>query len=179
MDVNRLNTGEKIAGAAGLVLFIIMFFSWWGAPDVNVDLGELGGDINLSTGVETSLNAWQAASFLDLIWGLTAILGVTLAALAMTQTQHNLPIALSAVVAGLGILTTVTILYRLIDTPFDLTRKFGVFLGLIAAGALAYGGWKAMEEEGTSFSEQADRVQSRGDSSTSRQDPPPPPSSAS
>ena len=52
----------------------------------------------------------------------------------------------------------------------DVSRKIGVFLGLIAAVGIAYGGWRAMQEEGTSFGDQADRV--GGDN------PPPPPPSA-
>ncbi len=34
-----------------------------------------------------------------------------------------------------------------------------MFLGLIASAGIAYGGWRAMEEEGTSFGDQADRLQ--------------------
>ena len=40
-----------------------------------------------------------------------------------------------------------------------LDRAYGVFLGLIASAGIAYGGWRAMEEEGTSFGDQADRIQ--------------------
>ena len=32
MDFTRLSQGEKIAGIAGILLFIIMFLSWFGAP---------------------------------------------------------------------------------------------------------------------------------------------------
>jgi hypothetical protein len=167
--MDNLRTGEKIAGAAGVALLIIMFLSWWGTPDTieveglgEVSTGGFGGDAN----------AWEAADFLDLIWALTALVAIGLAATAATASQVNLPVALSAVTAGLGILSVVTILFRLLDTPYDLDRKYGVFLGLIAAAGIAYGGWRAMEEEGTSFGEQADRL--GGDSA-----PPPPPPPAS
>ena len=30
MDVNKLNTGEKIAGVSAVLLFIFMFFDWFG-----------------------------------------------------------------------------------------------------------------------------------------------------
>lgn len=159
MDANNLRTGEKIAGAAGLALFIIMFIGWWGAPEVSVDLGSDLGTVTAGGG--ESANAWQAADFLDLVWALTAITGVALALIALSQTRTNLPVALSALVTGLGILSVLTIVYRLIDTPLDATRKIGVFLGLLAAAAVAYGGWKAMEEEGTSFGDQSERLQGR------------------
>jgi hypothetical protein len=85
------------------------------------------------------------------------------AASAMSQTVA-LPVAASAITAGLGILSTILIIYRLIDTPGDADRKYGVFLGLIAAAGIAYGGWLAMQEEGTSFGDQTDRLQGRGTS---------------
>jgi hypothetical protein len=162
--MDSLRTGEKIAGASGLALLIIMFLSWWGAPGDLGDLADLAG-----VDVDTSANAWQLASILDILWFLAAVSGIALAAMAVQSAQVNMPVAMSAITAGLGGLATLTILYRLIDTPYDADRKYGVFLGLIAAAGIAYGGWTAMQEEGTSFSGEADRLQ--GD----RTDPPPPP----
>ncbi|CAN5493055.1 hypothetical protein BH10ACT11_BH10ACT11_00410 [soil metagenome] len=157
MDVNSLRTGEKIAGASGVVLLIVMFLSWWGAPG---QLNELAGLSGVK--LDASFNAWQLASFLDIIWFLTAVSGIGLAVIALQKVQTNLPVALSAIVAGLGVLSVITILFRILDTPFDASRKFGVFLGLIAAAGVAYGGFVAMQEEGTSFSDQADRLQGGG-----------------
>ena len=78
--------------------------------------------------------------------------------------------------AGLGILSVLLIIYRIISPPdggagdlIDISRGIGVYLGLIAAIGIAYGGWTAMQEEGTSFSDQADRFGGGGGS------PPPPP----
>jgi hypothetical protein len=167
--MDNLRTGEKIAGIAGAALLIIMFLSWWGTPDtIEVEgLGEVSTE-----GFGGNANAWEAADFLDIIWFLTAVVAIGLAITAATASQVNMPVALSAITAGMGILSVVTILFRLIDTPYDLDRKYGVFLGLIAAAGIAYGGWRAMEEEGTSFSDQADRL--GGDAP-----PPPPPPPAS
>jgi hypothetical protein len=99
---------------------------------------------------------------------LTAISGIVLAGMALGGSQASLPVAMSAITAGLGFLSVLTIAYRILDTPFDASRKYGVFLGLIAAAGVAYGGWVAMQEEGTSFGDQADRLGGGGD-------PPPPP----
>jgi hypothetical protein len=161
--MDNLSTGEKIAGASGVALIIIMFLSWWGAP------GELG-DLAEAAGIDASANAWQGASFLDIIWFLTAVAAIALAVIAATATTPALPVSMSAVVAGLGILSTLLIIYRLIDPPEDAAREIGAFLGLIAAAGIAYGGWKAMEEEGTSFGEQRDRFDAGGGTA-----PPPPP----
>ena len=108
-----------------------------------------------------------------------------LALISASQTEVDLPVAASAVVAGLGILSVVLIIISIISPPdfgvdlsgsgIDHTRKFGVWLGLIAAVGVAYGGWRAMQEEGTSFGDQADRF--RGPDEGPGATPPPPPSS--
>jgi hypothetical protein len=79
----------------------------------------------------------------------------------------------------------VLILFRIISPPdfgvgdlgdlagVDVGREIGVFLGLIAAAGIAYGGYEAMQESGTSFTAEKDRL--AGD----RDAPPPPPPPAS
>ena len=108
-----------------------------------------------------------------------------------------LPVAVSALTAGLGILSFVFVLFSIINTPsegpIDLDREIWVFVGVVLTAGIAYGGWMGMREEGTSFGEQADRVQDRasgpgdgttgggpagpGDSAPPPPPPPPPPSS--
>lgn len=166
--MDTMSTGEKIAGVSGLALIIVMFLSWWGAPG---DLGELAE----FAGVDTTANAWQGADFLDIIWFLTGVAGITLALMAITATSPAMPVSMSAIVAGLGILSTLLILYRIIDPPSEAGREYGVFLGLLAAIGIAYGGWLAMQEEGTTFGDQTGRA---GDPGPPPSDPgaPPPPS---
>ncbi len=170
MDFTRLSQGEKIAGIAGIALFIIMFLSWFGAPD-----NAFTAAAN-SAGVDTTFNAWQSFDFIDIVLMVTVIAAVGLAVLAMSEAEVGLPVAASAVVAALGALSTVLVLYRILDPPADASRKFGVFLGLIAAAAVAYGGWQAMQEEGTSFSDEAGRVGGGGDAGTGAPPPPATPS---
>ncbi len=170
MDADRLRTGELVAGISAVALFIIMFLPWFG-----FDLGGAAEDAANQLGVsidvpDANFNAWESFDFIDIVLFVTVIVAVAFAvATAMSQTVA-LPVAASAITAGLGILSTVLIIYRLIDTPSDADRKYGVFLGLIAAAGIAYGGWRSMQEEGTSFGDQADRLQGgRGAA------PPPPP----
>jgi hypothetical protein len=163
--MDNLSTGEKIAGIAGVALLLIMFiFDWFSLDAAGFDLG--GG------------NAWEVFSLIDIILFVTSIAAIGLAVSAATSSQVNTPVALSAITAGLGILATLLVLYRIIDPPgsgdaeeagVEIGRSIGVWLGFIAAAAVAYGGWRSMEEEGTSFGQQADRL--GGD-----EPPPPPPS---
>ncbi len=177
MDVNRLNTGEKLAGAAALVLFITMFLSWFGAPDF------AGVDFEGVTGVDVSISAWQAFDFIDLLLLLTVISGIALAVIAAVASTPNMPVALSAITTGIAALSTLFVLYRVIDPPFSLDREYGLFIGLIAVALVTAGGWMSMQAEGTTFGGEADRLQNRGtagggptDTGGSAPPPPPPPS---
>jgi hypothetical protein len=175
MDFTRLTQGEKIAGVSGIALFLIMFiFSWYGV--------EVGGQSVPDTGA----NAWEAFSFIDIVLFVTVVAAIGLVLISASQTEVGLPVAASAVVAGLGILSVVLIIISIISPPdfgvdlsgtgIDHTRKIGVWLGLIAAVGVAYGGWRAMQEEGTSFGDQADRFRGPADEGPGAA-PPPPPSS--
>jgi hypothetical protein len=167
--MDNLRTGEKIAGASGVALILIMFIFDWFTADVGF-------------GVEVGGNAWDTMEVIRFFILLAALAGIALAIISATQSQVDMPIATSALAAGLGGLAVLLILYRLIDPPdggagdlVDIGRGIGVFLGLIAAAGVTYGGWLAMQEEGTSFSGQADRLGGGGD--VPPPPPPPPPSS--
>jgi multidrug transporter EmrE-like cation transporter len=150
MDFSRVRTGELIAGVSGVALFIIMFLTWFELPEVTAQAVEqLGGD--------TSESAWTAFDFIDLVLLLAAVAGVGLTVLAAAQSNVQLPVAASAITAGLGIFATLLVLYRVLDPPSDLDRAYGLYLGLLASAGIAVGGWMAMQEEGTSFGGEADR----------------------
>ena len=129
MDFTRLTQGEKIAGASGLALILIMFiFNWYGV--------EVGGESVPDSGA----NAWEAFGFIDIVLFVTVAAAIGLALISASQTEVGLPVAASAVVAGLGILSVILVLYRIVDTPGDLgaagelldvnvTREIGVWLG--------------------------------------------------
>ncbi|MCB0875868.1 MAG: hypothetical protein KDB46_06700 [Solirubrobacterales bacterium] len=175
MDTNRLNQGEMIAAVSALLLLIVMFiFTWF-----SVDLGS--NDLLSAAGVDTGANAWQAFDFIDIVLFVTILVAVGGALMSANAQSVNTPVAISAITTVLGILSVLLILYRIIDPPgsgdipdgFDISisRGIGVWLGLVLAGGIAYGGWRAMQEEGTSFGDQANRVQGGGGA------PPPPPQS--
>jgi hypothetical protein len=48
--------------------------------------------------------------------------------------------------------------------------RFGIFLALIGAGMIAYGGWQSMQDEGTSFEDARDQLRT----SMGTSDAPPP-----
>jgi len=188
MDINRLSTGMRIAAAAALALLIIMFLPWFGIDQESAteqgaafqegasaeELEEAAAEVaeldDVAAGATSvDFNAWDSFGLIDIILLLIILTVLALAVLRATGNTVNLPVSTSVLIAALGILGTLLILYRLIDTPgvafFDYGREFGVFLGLVAAAAIALGGWRAMQEEGKSFAGEADRLQDRyGDS---------------
>jgi hypothetical protein len=179
MDLTRLTQGEKIAGVSGIALVLIMFiFKWFG-----LEAGAEGFAGTVEGGTE---NAFGAYGFFDLVLFITALAAIGLALVRASQTSMNLPVALSAVVAGLGVLSVILVIISIINPPswdvggvsvddfpgVDVTRKIGVWLGLIAAAGVAYGGWRAMQEEGTTFGAEADRLQDRV--GRGGEEPPPP-----
>jgi len=181
MDFTRLNQGEKVAGASGVLLILIMFiFKWFG---LKASVGVTGISV---VNAEVTRNAWGSYGFIDIVLFITALAAIGLALLAASEGDVGLPVAASAIVAGLGILSVIVVIISIISPPdfgvdvsgvgIDHTRKLGVWLGLIASAAVAVGGYLAMQEEGTSFGDEAGRF-GGGSGDVGAGAPPPPPSS--
>lgn len=147
MDLDKLTTGEKIAGVAAIALFISMWFAWFGLDNPGEALG-IGGSI--------TIDAWESFDFIDLILFVTAV--VTVGSVVAKASDALIDFPFNPVVTILGGLCVLLVLYRIIDPPGGLDREWGVFLGLIFAALVTYGGYRAMEEEGSSFAEIGDRL---------------------
>ncbi|MBA3436545.1 MAG: hypothetical protein ACR2F4_03610 [Thermoleophilaceae bacterium] len=146
MDRSKISFGEMVAGASGLALFIFMFFPWYGLKSEVEGLGDIEG---------VNGNAWEFFSFIDILLLLVALLAVGMAvARAAGAMPSDLPAPAGMIVAVAGVLAVLLILFRLISAPdpditgdaVDLSRKVGIFLGLIAAAGIAFGGYTAMNE---------------------------------
>jgi uncharacterized membrane protein YhaH (DUF805 family) len=183
--MDRLSTGEKIAGGSAVLLFIFMFFDWF-----KVDVSGGNGLFSLSIGG----NAWEAFSTIDIILMIVILAAVAVAVIRISDAVFEPPFSLNAAVAILGGIAVLLILYRIIDPPgdtsgvpgVDINPAIGIFLGLIAAAGITYGGYRAMQEEGTSFGEIGDHLSNRGGPGAGNPTqqppaatppPPPPPSS--
>jgi hypothetical protein len=160
MDTANVGRGTLIAGVSGALLFIFMFFSWFGAdisealPGVPEGVAE---DLVDQSGADTTFNAWQSFDWIDLILLLAVIASVGFAIIDMTGASVSLPVAGSAVTTGIGALAFLLVLYRLINPPEDLGREIGVWLGLLTTAGITYGGYEGMQEEGASFGDFAPR----------------------
>ncbi len=177
-----LSPGEQLAGIAGLLLLLVMFlFAWFSIPGI--------------PGIN-GLDAFDAFDdWVNLILVFTAFAGICLGIFG--NGVARLAISLSVITAVLGAISAVILLIALISPPgvptlgeaaveVSLGREPGIWLGLAAAIAVAIGGYMAMQEEGVSFGDAADRLSSRGGSEPGStpaapppaSTPPPPPSSS-
>ena len=141
MDTSRLTTGDMIAGVGGIVLLISLFLPWYG---VSIDVANVS--------VSDSANGWESLDVIDILLFLVSVAAIgVVAARATGQLPEDVPGAVVLLAAG-G-LAVLLVLYRIIDIPagdvpdeVDLSRKIGVFIALIASGAIAYGGWRTNME---------------------------------
>ena len=148
MDTSKVSFGEMIAGVSGALLIVFMVvLDWWGY------------DIGRRDPVASGAERLPVASFLDIILLLIGADRHRADRRARGRARcRELPAASGLIVAGAGALAVLIILFRILipgDGPagdladladVDATRKIGAFLGLLAAGGIAFGGWTAMNE---------------------------------
>jgi hypothetical protein len=155
MDFSKLRTGELVAAVGGVILLIAMFLFNWYEQSGLVASFEPGVDVK----------AWEGLDFFSTIANLiilaAAVCAVTLAVLAATSRTLALPVAASALTAGLGFLAVLMVLGRMVFQPGPnevVDLRFGILLALIGAAVATYGGWRAMQDDGTSFEDAREQL---------------------
>ena len=183
--LDKLGTGEKIAGGSAILLFVFMFFDWFGVEVSGVP--GFSGTVPGSGG-----SAWDALDFIPIVLVIAIVVALAMVGMRLTDSAAEPAVPLSAVVTVLGLISVLLIAYRIVDPPggdsfggvtVDTNLQIGIFLGLLSAAGIAYGGYSTMREEGITFGDAADSL-ARGGRSTppqtpSSQAPPPPPPPAS
>jgi len=165
MEADKLSTGEKLSAVSALLLFVFMFFDWFGVEVSGVP--GFGGDVSGAGG-----SAWDALDVIPIFLMLAIVAAIGVAVIRLTDADLELPVSLNAIVAALGGLAVLLILYRIIDQPggggdfsgveVDVTLKVGIFLAFAAAVGIAYGGYRAMQEEGMTFGDVGDQLSGGG-----------------
>jgi hypothetical protein len=158
-DISRLRRSDQIIGVSAIAFLIFLFiFKWYG--------GSASSSIS-GVSFSSSANGWHTFTNSRWLWIITII--VALGAVAVSAGLLNIksPVQPGVLVAGLGALSAVFILYRIIHHPSGAVSgtiagvhysssygiKIGIWLGLIAALGVTYGGYLAMQDEGTSLSD--------------------------
>jgi hypothetical protein len=165
--LGRLRTGEALYLVAAILLFVLMFLDWW-----ETGLGhETGGGLVAVNLFDRGQNAWQALEVIPLFLMLAIVVAVGSALLRLSGSDWKPAIPPGAAVSVLGGLAALLILIRIISPPsltssalagveFPVSLQLPIFLALAAALGIAYGGWRAMADEGTSFGGVAKRLES-------------------
>jgi hypothetical protein len=157
VDLARVSNGERIAGISAILLFVLMFFHWFGVKATNTS--------SLLFGIHSVLpgkDAWEALEYIPIVLVVTIFAALGVAALRLTNAVRRPLVPLTLVVALLGAVSMLLILFRIIEPPvFEVeptitwsgTIQIPLFLALVAAAGIAFGGCLAMREEGFSLSD--------------------------
>jgi hypothetical protein len=151
MVLSRLSSGERIAGISAILLFVLMFFHWFGVKAVNTS-----NLLFAIRSVEPGKSAWEALDYIPTVLLITILATFAVAALRATNALRKDSVPVNAVVAILGFVSVGLIFFRIIDPPvfdveptitFEGAVQFPIFLALLAAAGITVGGFLAMREE--------------------------------
>lgn len=145
MDLSKFSTADKLIVGGGIAYLIFMFFPWYGVDEVG-----FGGYDN--TGWDYFLGG-----ILPLILVVVMVAQILISRLSPDTKLPDLPVPWGQVHLIAGVAVGVLLILRLligsdevagIDTGFDLDRKIGLFLAVIAAIVVAVGGFLKSQEAG-------------------------------
>jgi hypothetical protein len=137
--INDLSTPEKAIAGGGILMLVASFFDWWHASSFGISVGE---------------SAWGDPGS---IWGILMVLvsialaGIILATRLGSMQMPTLPQGVTnGLLFGGGAVAVVVLLllkaWRILDVPVG-GFGIGFYLGVLAAAAIAYGGYMIYSEE--------------------------------
>ena len=129
LDPARLRRGELLAGTGGVLLLVFLVAGTWS--------GHHG----------TSRTGWQLLTNLRWLVLVTSVVAIAVALAQVTRRSPAIPVTLSMIVAVLGVITALALVYRVLISPAA-PEQGGAILSLISSIALAYGGYLSLREEG-------------------------------
>ena len=142
MNFERVRQPEWIAGIGALVLLgAMLLFPWY----------------TLTTGspppgpryfISYSVDGWNGLTNAHWLLLVTIAIAFALVLFQARERAPAIPVTLSLFVGLLGGATSIWLLYRVLISPPGGSRQFGGILGLLAAFAITYGGWRSVRLEG-------------------------------
>ncbi len=133
---------QRRAAVASLALLLTMFFPWYGLQSLNRKTG---------APYSHSISAFGDVSFVEAAVFLVAV-GVVVMVLARAEgREFHLPGGDGTIVTIAGSWAGLLIFYRVFDRPpghgYPVGIEWGFFLAFVAAGSLAYTGWRMRAAE--------------------------------
>jgi archaellum biogenesis protein FlaJ (TadC family) len=139
VDLSKLTTADRVMGVSGVLLFIFSFFKWFGK---DVDLGIAHASYGQS--------GWSSIfSLLGILVGIAIVVVLVLEKFTTVQLP-KLPIPWKQAYMIAGIVCAALVLLQLLvgtsKSGVDLDRKYGVFIGTLAAIGVGVGGFLKNQE---------------------------------
>jgi hypothetical protein len=138
-------------GAVALAVFLF-FFNWYGGSVTGLSLGAH------LIGATVSTTGWQTFTVSRWVWLLTILVALGSVVAQSNGYKDDGPLPLSALVAALGALASALIVIRILHHPgpsvsgtsvhISYGIKTGIWLGLLAALAITFGGYAQTRPEG-------------------------------
>jgi FtsH-binding integral membrane protein len=138
---SRLRWPEWVVGAGGVGLLASMLLLPW------FQLSEASGPPGPAQLITYSVDGWNGLSHARWLLLVTILAAFALVLFQARLRAPAIPVTLSWVVAVLGGLSVLWLIYRVIISPAG-GREIGGWIGLISAGAIAYGGFASLRLEG-------------------------------
>jgi len=128
---------QRLAALASLSLLVTMFFPWYGLQSLNRKTGAI---------YSHNISAFGDVSFVEAAIFLVAA-GVTVLLIARAEgREFHMPGGDGTVVAVAGAWAALLIFYRVFSRPsgdgYPVGIEWGFFLAFVAAGTLAFVGWR-------------------------------------
>jgi hypothetical protein len=138
-DPAAVSRGTWVAAGGALVLLISVFLEWYNAS-VSGGFG----------GISVGGSGWKSTDVAKLV-ALLAVAALVVVGLELFATNVTMPYPSSLILIGIGGLSTLLVLFKLIDkpdapSPINIGLSYGIFVSLIAAIAIAVGGYLKMSE---------------------------------
>jgi hypothetical protein len=125
MSLRRLRAGEWLAGAGGVALIVSLLLPWY-----------------------EGATGYEALTIIDVLLTLLALLALALPVLQATRDSPALPVGAAVLIAALGIVGVLLVLFRIVDDPFSGAElRAGAWVGLGAAVAIEASGWLSLDNE--------------------------------
>jgi hypothetical protein len=133
---------RQIAGLAAVALLVTMFMPWYGLQNLNRKTGAI---------YSHDINAFGDVSFVEAAIFLVAAGVIAMLVARAEERDFQLPGGDGLIVTIAGGWATVLIFYRVFSRPagngYPVGIEWGFFLAFVAAGCLAYAGWRIRHSE--------------------------------
>ena len=145
LEGNSIDRGTWLTGAGASALFASLFLTWY---TYGISVGNV---LRLSI----SRSGWDSGGFLIKTLALIALLAAALTVLDVTGRAAALALPSGRVLRALGVAALVVVLLKCVVTPaeipagqgVDVGYGYGLFVALIAAATLAFGGYLRLSSE--------------------------------